>query len=114
GPGMVPVDQHAIEPRPAVVPVSVSGADRVLRLLLHRDRVQPDRDRGQSEEAWRLHPGHPAWRAHRRIYRLRAVAHHGARRDLSRHRLPDPGNPDLLRLGAILLWWYVAFDRGQC
>src|SRR5262249_55631752 len=26
----------------------------------------------------------------------------------------DSGNPDLLRLGAVLLRRYVAFDRGQC
>ncbi len=56
--GMVPVDHHAARPRPSAVPVHVSRADRVLRVLLHRDRVQPDRDRGQSEEARRLHSGH--------------------------------------------------------
>ena len=55
-------------------------ADRVLRLLLYRDRVQPDRDRGQSEEAWRLHSRHPAGRAHGGIHRLCALAHHGGRR----------------------------------
>ena len=104
---------HAAQPRPAAVPVPLSGADRVLRLLLHRDRVQPDRDRRQSEEAWRLHPGHPSGRAHRRIHRLCAVAHHGDRRDLSGDRLPDPGNPDLLRLGAVLLRRHLAADRGQ-
>ncbi len=57
GAGMVPVAHHPARPWPSAVPVPLSRADRVLRLLLHRDRVQPDRDRGQSEEAWRLHPG---------------------------------------------------------
>ena len=42
----------------------------VLRILLHRDRLQPDGDRRQSEEARRLHPGHPAGRAHRGVHRL--------------------------------------------
>ena len=92
---------------------ALSRADRVLRVLLHRDRVQPDRDRRQSEEAWRLHSGHPAGRAHRRIYRLRAVAHHRARRDLSGDRLSDSRNPDLLRLGAVLLRRHLAPDRRQ-
>ena len=92
---------------------TVSRADRVLRLLLHRDRVQPDRDRGQPEEAWRLHSGHPSGRAHGRIHRLCAVAHHGARCRLSRDRLPDPRNSDFLRLGSVLLWRNVASDRGQ-
>ncbi len=36
---------RSLEPRPAAVPASLSGADRVLRVLLYRDRVQPDRDR---------------------------------------------------------------------
>ncbi len=93
--------------------ILLSGADRVLRVLLYRDRVQPDRDRRQSQEAWRLHSGHPAGRTHRRIHRLRAVARHGAGRCLSRDRLPDPRNPDLLRLGAVLLRRHLAPDRGQ-
>ena len=112
-PGMVPVDHHAARPRPAAVPDPLSGADRVLRVLLYRDRVQPDRDRRQSEKAWRLHSGHPAGRTHRRIHRLRAVANYGAGRDLSRDRLSDPGNSDFLRLGAVLLWRHVAADRRQ-
>ena len=88
-------------------------ADRVLRLLLHRDRVQPDRDRRQSEEAWRLHPRHPSGRAHRRIYRLRAVARYRARRGLSGDRLSDSRNPDFLCLGAVLLRRHLAPDRRQ-
>ena len=88
-------------------------ADRVLRILLHRDRVQPDRDRRQSEEAWRLHPRHPSGRAHRRIYRLRAVARYRAGRDLSGDRLSDSRNPDFLRLGAVLFRRHLAPDRGQ-
>ena len=103
----------AARPRPSAVPDSLSGADRVLRVLLYRDRVQPDRDRRQSQEAWRLHSGHPSGRAHRRIHRLRAVAHHGAGRGLSRDRLPDSRNSDLLCLGAVLLRRHVAADRRQ-
>jgi preprotein translocase subunit SecY len=54
--------------RPAVH-VPLCGADHLLLLLLHRDRVQSGRDGGQSQEAWRLHAGHPPGRAHRRAYR---------------------------------------------
>ena len=42
-------------PRPAALYGPLRGADRLLRLLLHRDRVQPEGDGRQSEEAWRLH-----------------------------------------------------------
>ena len=84
GPGVVRHADHAARPRPAAVPDPLHRADRVLRLLLHGDRVQPDRDRGQPQEARRLHSGHPAGRAHRRVHRLRAHAHHGGRRGLSR------------------------------
>src|SRR6516162_8520036 len=85
----------------------------ILYLFLYRDRVQSDRDRRQPEKAWRLHPRHPAGRANRRIHRLRLVAHHGGRRDLSRDRLPDSGNPDFLRLGAVLFRRNLAPDRRQ-
>ena len=36
------------------------------------------------------------------------VAHHRGRRALSRDRLPDPGNPDLLRGGAVLFRRHLA------
>ena len=93
--------------------VPLHRADRVLRLLLHGDRVQPDRDRGQSQEARRLHSRHPAGRAHRRVHRLRADPHHRDRRGLSGDRLSDSGDSDLLRGGAVLLRRHVAADRGQ-
>ena len=92
---------------------SLSRADRVLRVLLHRDRVQPDGDRRQSQEARWLHSGHPAGRAHRRIYRLCAVANYGAGRDLPRDRLSDSRNPDFLRFGAVLFRRNLASDRCQ-
>jgi len=104
---------HPARPRPAAVSGALCRPDRVLRLLLHGDRLQPDRDRRQSEEAWRLHSGHQAGRAHRRIYRLRAVADHRDRCRLSGRGLPVSGNADLLRRGALLLRRHVASDRGQ-
>ena len=58
-------------------------------------------------------PGHSSGRAHRRIHRLRAVAHHRARRGLSGDRLSDSRNSDFLRVGAILLRRHVASDRRQ-
>jgi hypothetical protein len=42
-----------------------------------------------------------------------AVARHGAGRCQSGDRLPDPGNPDLLRRGAVLFRRNLAPDRGQ-
>ena len=58
-------------------------------------------------------PGIRPGRAHRRIHRLRAFAHHGAGRDLPRDCLPDPRDSDFLRLGAVLLWRNLALDRRQ-
>ncbi len=113
GPGWLTVDHHPARPRPAAVPDALCRADRVLRLLLHGDRVQSDRDRRQPEEARRLHSRHPAGRAHGRIYRLCAVANHGNRRGLSGDRLPVPGDSDFLRGGAVLFRRHVAADRGQ-
>ena len=40
---------------------AVLPADRLLRLLLRGDLVQPRGSRGQHEEVWWLHPGHPGW-----------------------------------------------------
>ncbi len=69
-------------------------ADRVLRLLLHRDRLQSGRHRGEPEEVQRLHPGHPSRQEHRRISRLRADPADRARRRLSLRRLRAAGNSD--------------------
>ena len=91
GPDWFVTHHHPARPRPAAVPDPLCRADRVLRLLLYGDRVQPDRDRGQSEEARRLHPRHPAGRAHGRIHRLCALAHHGdRRRPISRSSVSFP------------------------
>ncbi len=44
-------------------------AHHLLRLLLHRDRVQPDRGRGQHEALRRVHPGYPSGTTDRRVPR---------------------------------------------
>jgi preprotein translocase subunit SecY len=111
--GLAHHGHHAARPRPAAVPDPLHRADRVLRLFLYCRGVQPDRDGGQSKEARRLRAGHTSRRAHRRIHRLCAVAHHRRRRALSRRRLFDPGNPDLLCRGAVLFRRHVAADRSQ-
>ncbi len=77
-------------------------ADRVLLLLLHRDRVQSGRDGRQSAQIRRLHPRHPPGQEHRRLSRLRADPHHGGRRDLSRGGLHPARDPDLAIRGAVL------------
>ncbi len=78
GPGWLTAHHDPTFAWAAAVSRALCRAYRLLRLLLYGDRVQSDGDRRQSEEARRLHPRHPAGRAHGRIYRLRAVAHHGA------------------------------------
>ena len=54
GPGLAHDGHNAAWSRPAVVSHSLHRADRVLRLLLYRGRVQPDGNRRQSEEARRV------------------------------------------------------------
>ena len=113
GPGLVHHHHLPARPRAAAVPDLLYRAHRVLRLLLYGDRVQPDRDRGQSQEARRLHSRHPAGRAHGGIHRLCALAHHLHRRRLSRAGVHLPGNPDLLSAGPVLFRRHLAADRGQ-
>ena len=88
--------------------------DRVLRLLLHGDRVQSERHGRPVEEAFRLHPGLPAGRADRRIHRLRSDPHHGDRGALSRRHLPYARIPHFGDWRAFLPWWHFAFDCRQC
>ena len=113
GPEWFVTHRHAARPWPAAVPDPLCRAHRLLRLLLYGDRVQSDGDRREPEEARRLHPRHPAGRAHRGIHRLCALAHHRDRRRLSRVGVPLAGNPDLLCVGAVLFRRHLAADRGQ-
>src|SRR6185312_11198502 len=73
--------------------------DRVFLLLLHRDRVQPDRDRRQSAQIRRLHPGHPAGQEHRRSSRLCPHPPHGGWRGVSGGGLHPSRDPDLAIFG---------------
>ncbi len=51
-------------PRPAALHAALRGADdHLFAFFLHGGGVQPAGDRGQPEEAWRLHPGYPYRRA---------------------------------------------------
>jgi preprotein translocase subunit SecY len=52
-------------PRPAGLHDLLCGDDRLLRLLLHGDRVQSEGHRRQSQAPWRFHPGHPSRRERR-------------------------------------------------
>ena len=74
----------AARPRSAALSGPLRCADHLLCVLLHLDRLQPDRHGRQSEALGRLHSGHPPGRAHRPAHRLRADPHHARRR-----RLPD-------------------------
>ena len=70
--------------------------DHLLHVLLRVDHVQPRGTCRRDEEVRRVHPGHPARPAHRRLPALRAEPDHPAGLDLSRrHRRaaePVPGN----------------------
>ena len=112
GTGFISHADGLSRPRPARLHVPLCGADRVLRLLLHGDRVQSDGDGRQPEEAGRLHSGHPSRRAHGRFHRPGADPHHRARCSLSGDHLPDSRTPGLLRGFAVLLRRHLASDRG--
>ena len=58
-------------------------------------------------------PGLPARRADRRVYRLRADAHHRHWCTLPRPRLHDTGVPDFSDRRAVLSRRNLAFDRGE-
>ena len=77
-------DRDLSRPRSSLVHDSLREPDHLLRFLLHGDRLQSVRDGRQSEEARRVHPGHPARRADRGLHRLCAHADHGHRRRISR------------------------------
>ena len=68
---------------------------------------------GKKRLAWRLYSGNQARRAHGRVHRLRAHAHHCGWRGLPRRRLPHPGNPHFLRRGPVLFRRHLAIDRGE-
>ena len=89
------------------------GADYLLRLLLHCDRLQSLGHRRQFEEARRFHSRRQAGRAHCAIYRLRADANHGSWRSLSRRDLSFARMAYFLCGAAVLFWRHFAPDRGQ-
>ena len=95
-------DHHRAPARRAALHVSLRGGDRLLLLLLHRGRVQPRGDGGESQEIWRLHPRHPPGQAHRGISRLRADPGDRGRRRLSDRDLPGARIPDRARRHPLL------------
>ena len=90
------------------------GDDRVLRLLLHGDRLQSGGHGRPAEEALRLHSRLSSGRAHGRVHRLRAYPHYRHRRDLSGAGLPVARIPDFGDWRTLLPWWHFASDCGQC
>ena len=83
-------------PRPAAAHAVLRRADRVLHLLLHRQRrLQVRRRRRQPQAAGRLHPRHPPGPEDDRVPRLRRDPHPRRRLGLPRGGLPAAGGPDL-------------------
>jgi preprotein translocase subunit SecY len=89
-----------------------TGIVATLAAFLGHDRVQSAGDGRQPEEAWWLHPRHPAWRAHRRDDRLRADPHHGDRCGLPHDHLPFARTSRLICGASLLFRWHLAADRG--
>ena len=87
GTGILGDDLALSRPRPSALYDPLCRADRLLRVFLYRDRLQPDGNRRQSEEARRVHSRDPAGRAHGAIYRQGPDADHGDRRSLSQSDL---------------------------
>ena len=88
--------------------------DHLLRVLLHGDRVQSDRDGGEPQEAWRLHSraSGPGERTAEYIdYVLSRITVIGA--GYLAIVCLSAGNPDLLCCRAVLFRRHVAADRGQ-
>ena len=73
--------------RPAAAHSRLCGAHHLLRLLLHRRRLQSEGHGRQPAQVRRLPAGHPSRREDGRIHRLRSDPHHGGRRHLPRRRL---------------------------
>ena len=89
--------------------------DRLLRLLLHRDRLQPEGHRRPAEEAFRassraIRPGERT--AEYIDYVLTRIT--VDRRDLSGGGVPAAGIPDLGDRRTVLSRWHIASDRGEC
>ena len=99
-------------PRAAAVPAALRRPHRVLRVLLHRDRVQSTGYGRQSAQARRLHPRHPARPADRGVSRLRPDPADRGRRDISVRGLRPAGDPDLELQRALLLRRHEPADRG--
>jgi preprotein translocase subunit SecY len=59
-PGWASTLLASLGPRPAGLHGVLCLDDRLLRLLLHRDRVQSEGHRRQSQAPRRFHPGHPS------------------------------------------------------
>src|SRR5262249_10656564 len=87
------------------------GADRLLRLLLHGDRVQPDRPGRQHEEVRRLHPGRAARQEDGRVHRPDLDADHPAGRPVPGVDLGVAGLSDPLVQRAVLLRRHEPPDR---
>jgi preprotein translocase subunit SecY len=69
-------DRDVVQPDGIPVQRVVRHHHRVLHLLLHRGRAQPERPGGEHAQVRRLHPGHPAGPPHRAVHRQGAVPHH--------------------------------------
>ena len=111
GGGQGPEWLNAISAFLGRLPADLRVADRVLRLLLHLGRVQPLRDRRESQEERRFHSGHPARQEYGGISRLCADTAHRGRGGLSGGDQHPAGDPDFTVFGAVLFRRNQSSDR---
>ena len=88
------VDRDLSRPRPAALPAVLYRPDRLLLLLLHDRRLQPERHGRQPEEERRLRARHPAGQEHRRVSRIHPESPDRDRRALSVGGLHPARAPD--------------------
>ncbi len=75
------------------LPAVLRGRHPFLLLLLHVDRLQPDRHRRQHAQVRRVHPRHPAGQEDRRLHRHGPFPDHDRGRGVPDLRRPAPGHP---------------------
>src|SRR6185312_11857074 len=114
--GLGRLDPGPLQRQQPPVHGGLPAPDHLLHILLRGDHIQPDRGRGQHEEVWWIHPGHPCRQTHRGLPVLRVEPHHVPRGhlpwpdrlDTTDRVCPDQGRPELP------VRWRLRPHHGRC